>query len=85
MWPRVKSRSDTGVPPLLVTLRITLSDFGANAIVRFDLATEEFTSLPLPDDPGNVRQVLGRPGGVWGAESAADKLILIHTRYIRLR
>jgi virginiamycin B lyase len=27
--------------------------------------------------PANVRQLLGRPGEVWGAESAADRLIVI--------
>jgi virginiamycin B lyase len=56
---------------------VWLSDFGANALVRFDPATEAFESFPLPSSPGNVRQILGRPGEVWGAESAADKLIVI--------
>lgn len=58
---------------------VWLSDFGANAIVRFDPATEEFTSLPLPSDPGDVRQIHGRQGEVWGAESAADKLVVVRT------
>lgn len=58
---------------------VWLSDFAANAMVRFDPKTETFTQLPLPNDPGNVRQILGRPGEVWGAESAADSLILIRT------
>lgn len=59
---------------------VWLSDFGANALVRFDPATEEFSVLGLPSEPGNVRQILGRPGEVWGAESAADTLILVRTR-----
>lgn len=58
---------------------VWLSDFGANAIVRFDPDTEEFTSVTLPDDPGEVRQLLGRPGEVWGAESAADRLVVVRT------
>jgi virginiamycin B lyase len=58
---------------------VWLSDFGANALVRFDPATEEFTTYPLPSDPGEVRQLHGRPGEVWGAESAADKLVVIRT------
>ena len=58
---------------------VWLSDFGANALVRFDPRTEQFTSLPLPSDPGNVRQIHGRPGEVWGAESAADKLVVVRT------
>jgi virginiamycin B lyase len=56
---------------------VWLTDFGGNAIVRFDPRTETFTSLPLPAPNGSVRQLLGRPGEVWGAESAADKLVVI--------
>jgi virginiamycin B lyase len=59
---------------------VWLSDFGGNAIVRFDPSTEAFTQYPLPHQPGNVRQILGRPGEVWGAESAADHLVLIRTQ-----
>jgi virginiamycin B lyase len=58
---------------------VWLSDFGANALVSFDPETERFTSYPLPDMPGEVRQILGRPGEVWGAESAADKLVVVRT------
>jgi virginiamycin B lyase len=53
------------------------SDFGSNSIVRFDATTEEFHLYPLPHNPGNVRQILGRPGEVWFPESAADHLVLI--------
>ncbi len=56
------------------------SDFGSNSMVRFDPTTEQFHFYPLPNPPGNVRQILGRPGEVWGAESAADTLIVIRTR-----
>jgi virginiamycin B lyase len=59
---------------------VWLSDFGANAMVRFDPASEQFTMIPLPSENGAVRQILGRPGEVWGAESGASKLILIRTR-----
>jgi virginiamycin B lyase len=59
---------------------IWLSDFGANALVRFDPVREEFQSFPLPSPGANVRQILGRPGEVWGAESGTDKLIVIRTR-----
>jgi virginiamycin B lyase len=58
---------------------VWLSDFGANSLVRFDPAAERFTSLSLPDNPANVRQLLGRPGEVWGAESAADALVRVRT------
>ncbi|MGQ0805362.1 MAG: Vgb family protein [Actinomycetota bacterium] len=56
---------------------VWLSDFGANALVRFDHETEQFTSFALPSSPADVRQILGRPGEVWGAESAADKLVVV--------
>jgi virginiamycin B lyase len=58
---------------------VWLSDFAANALVRFDPASQSFTSSALPDKPGNVRQILGRPGEVWGAESAADALVRLRT------
>jgi virginiamycin B lyase len=59
---------------------VWLSDFGANTLVRFDPTREAFDSVSLPSDPGNVRQLLGRPGEVWGAESAADALVVVRTR-----
>jgi virginiamycin B lyase len=55
------------------------SDFGSNSMVRFDPTTEEFHTYVLPHDPGNVRQILGRPGELWFPESAADNLIVIRT------
>jgi virginiamycin B lyase len=56
---------------------VWLSDFGANTIVRFDPATEVFDSIELPSPDGAVRQLHGRPGEVWGAESAVDKLVVV--------
>ena len=58
---------------------VWLTDFTSQAIVRFDPATETFMSFPAESDPANVRQLLGRPGELWGAESAADQLVLIRT------
>ncbi len=58
---------------------VWLSDFGANALVRFDPDTEDFASVPLPDPDAAVRQILGRPGETWGAESGADKLIVVRS------
>ena len=54
-----------------------VSDFGGNAIHRFDPVAEAFDTFALPSTPGNVRQILGRAGEIWGAESAADQLIVI--------
>lgn len=58
---------------------VWLSDFGANAIVRFDPLSETFTVFSLPTPNAQVRQLHGRPGEVWGAESAVDKLVVIRT------
>jgi virginiamycin B lyase len=60
--------------------RIWLSDFGSNSILRFDPESEDFTFFRIPSDNASVRQLLGRPGEVWGAESSTDKLIRIRTR-----
>jgi virginiamycin B lyase len=56
---------------------VWLTDFGANAIVRFDPATKSFDAIELRSPGAAVRQLLGRPGEVWGAESAVDKLVLV--------
>ena len=56
---------------------VWLSDWGANAILRFDPKTEKFETFPLPDSYASVRQLAGRKGEIWGAESAADKLFMI--------
>jgi virginiamycin B lyase len=58
---------------------VWVSDFGANTLVRFDPTTQRFTSVALPDGEANVRQIHGRPGEVWGAASAQDRLVLIRT------
>jgi virginiamycin B lyase len=58
---------------------VWLSDFGANALVRFNPTNERFEVFTLPSSEANIRQILGRPGEVWGAESGADKLIVIST------
>ena len=56
---------------------VWLTDFGGNAIHRFDPDTQTFETFALPHTPGNVRQLLGSEGEVWGAESAADQLVVI--------
>jgi virginiamycin B lyase len=58
---------------------VWLSDFSANAMVSFDPTTETFTVFELPSPSGAVRQILGRTGEVWAAESSADALIVIRT------
>ena len=57
--------------------RVWLSDFGANALVVFDPRAETFRSFPHDAPNASVRQILGRPGEVWGAESGADRLVVV--------
>ena len=59
---------------------VWLTDFGANALVRFDPSSETFTAIPLSGPNAAVRQLLGRPGEVWGAMSGLDKLLVVRTR-----
>ena len=37
----------------------------------------QFESFGLPSSTASVRQLLGRPGEVWGAESGVDKIVVI--------
>jgi virginiamycin B lyase len=60
--------------------RVWLTDWSTNAIVRFDPATEQFSSYPSDRDGANVRQMLGRAGEAWGAESGTDRLVRIGSR-----
>jgi virginiamycin B lyase len=58
---------------------VWLSDFNANSLTSFDPVQETFTVYPLPSANAAVRQILGRPGEIWGAESGVDKLVVIRT------
>jgi len=57
--------------------KVWLTDFVANAILRFDPATEKFESFPSNRRGAAVRQLLGRRGEVWGAESGTDRLVVV--------
>jgi virginiamycin B lyase len=56
---------------------VWLTDFTANAVLRFDPKTETFTAFPEPDKDGRIRQLAGREGEVWGAESSRDRLLVL--------
>jgi len=58
---------------------VWLTDFGSNAFVRFDPKSQTFTVIKIPSAGANVRQILGAPGEIWGAESGTDKIISIKT------
>jgi len=76
-WPLPGDRPQAYAVYVDDTDIVWVSDFGGNAIHRFDPADETFDTFALPSTPGNVRQILGRPGELWGAESAADQLVVI--------
>lgn len=48
-------------------------------MVSFNPTDETFWMFTLPSSEAIVRQILGRPGEVWGAASKADKLEIITT------
>jgi len=57
--------------------KVWLTDFGANAIVRFDPVTSRFDAFPSNKPSASVRQMLGRKGEAWGAESGVDRLVVV--------
>ena len=59
------------------TDKVWVTDFIANAILRFDPATETFDSFPSNKRGAAVRQMLGRSGEAWGAESGTDRLVVL--------
>lgn len=52
--------------------------------MRFNPMDETFEVFTLPSSEANIRQILGRPGEVWGAESGADKLVVINTNNLEV-
>jgi virginiamycin B lyase len=57
---------------------VWLTDFGRSGLVRFEPTKGRFTRVPLRAG-ADVRQLLGRPGEVWGAESGADRLVVVRS------
>jgi virginiamycin B lyase len=57
--------------------QIWLSEFNLDSIFRFDQLTETFHRVRLPRSNGRVRQLNGRPGEIWAAESGTDHLIVL--------
>lgn len=56
---------------------VWLSDWGSNALVRFTPTTETFDEFPMPQSGSDIRQINGRPGEIWAAESGLDRLVVI--------
>jgi virginiamycin B lyase len=57
--------------------KVWLTDWSINAIVKFDPATEKFESFASDRRGADVRQMLGRAGEAWGAESGNDRLVMV--------
>ena len=76
-WALPKSRSGCLSVYVDEKDKVWVSDFVANAILRFDPATEKFDSFPSNKRGAAVRQMLGRAGEVWGAESGTDRLVVL--------
>ncbi len=60
--------------------KVWLTEWTSNAIVRFDPVTETFVSFPSNRNGANVRQMLGRAGEAWGAESGNERLVMVPAR-----
>lgn len=57
--------------------KVWISDFASNSFLRFDPMLESFEAFKLPSKDAKVRQMLGSPEEVWGAESGTDKLVRV--------
>jgi virginiamycin B lyase len=57
--------------------KVWLAEWAANAIVRFDPEKESFESFPSDRPGANVRQMLGRKGETWIAESGTNRIRII--------
>jgi virginiamycin B lyase len=58
------------------TDKVWASEWDAQVLLRFDPATEKFEVFRSSSRTANVRQIHGRRGEVWTAESAADKIVV---------
>ena len=60
--------------------KVWIAEWATNAILRFDPQTEKFDRFPSDKPNAQVRQLLGRSGETWAAESGTDRLVVISTR-----
>lgn len=60
--------------------KVWLTEWTSNSILRFDPVNEKFESFPSDRAGARVRQMHGRPGEAWGAESALDRLVVVRTK-----
>ncbi len=60
--------------------KVWTTEWTSNAIMRFDPDSEKWTSFVSDQKSASVRQMLGRAGEVWGAESANDRLVVVRDK-----
>lgn len=60
--------------------KVWITEWTSNAIMRFDPETQKFESFASDKDGAAVRQMLGRAGEAWGAESGNDRLVVVIDR-----
>ena len=56
---------------------VWISEWVSNSVQRFDPATEKFEVYPSDIKEAGVRQILGRAGETWAAESGNDRIVEI--------
>jgi len=78
-WKAWKPSQDSQMYAVYVDDRdkVWLTEWSTNAILRFDPDTETFQHFTSDRANAQVRQLLGRPGEAWGAESGTDRLVVI--------
>ena len=57
--------------------KVWITEWTSNAIMSFDPLTQKWARFPSSQPHAQVRQMLGRPGEAWGAESANDRLVVV--------
>jgi virginiamycin B lyase len=77
VWSLPKSKSGCYAVYVDDKDKVWVTDFDANAIHRFDPVTEKFDTFASNKSNASVRQLLGRAGEVWGAESGTDRLVVV--------
>jgi virginiamycin B lyase len=56
---------------------VWVSDWGSNSILRYDPGLSTFKAFPHSGPRAEVRQIMGRKGELWGAESRRDRIFVI--------
>lgn len=59
---------------------VWITEWTSNAIMRFDPRTQKWDSFPSNLRGAAVRQMLGRTGEAWGAESSNDRLVVVNEK-----